>query len=170
MWGWMGVALAVALAYYFWKQKSSSAASSNTSTSSDTTGQTADTSTDQIPQFVNQTYVQNTPPAPDMPATPVPAVPAPTPAAPAKPAPAAPSIPNPLKVSIVPPHYLDRSYTLPNASSTLADLAKQMKITNPADAFHPANTIAKTFMSTTYPKNHNAKIPKGAQFTYVTGS
>jgi hypothetical protein len=159
----MGVVLAVVLAYYFYKQKSSANAAASTAADTSSSG-TTDSS--QIPQFVNQTYVQSTPPT----EPPIVTVPAQPPATPPPGVTPKATIPNPLKVSIVPPHWMDRSYTLPNASSTLADLAKQMKITNPADAFHPANSIAKTFMSVTYPKNHNAKIPKGAQFTYVSGS
>jgi len=53
MWAWMGVALAVALAYYLWKKdKSTTAAGSAT-------------------QFVNQTYVNSAPPsAPGVPGPP----------------------------------------------------------------------------------------------------
>jgi hypothetical protein len=62
------------------------------------------------------------------------------------------------------------SVTTANSAWTLADLAKFEKVTNPAAAFGAANQVAKTFLTVTYPKNHQAKIPKGAQVTWVTGT
>lgn len=56
MWGWMGVALAAALAYFFWhKNKAAATAASPTNTP-------ATTNSSLIPQFVNQVYTGNAPP------------------------------------------------------------------------------------------------------------
>jgi hypothetical protein len=60
MWAWMGIALAIALVYYFWEKNKSSSSTSSTDTSENTPGG-VDSSL--VPQFVNQTYVNNTPPA-----------------------------------------------------------------------------------------------------------
>jgi hypothetical protein len=58
VWAWMGVALGVALAYYYWKQNKASA--STASQASSTQAGTTDSSL--VPQFVNQTYVNDAPP------------------------------------------------------------------------------------------------------------
>ena len=76
MWAWMGVGLALALGYYYWKQnKASSAASSTAQTAAQTaqaaSGAAGGTDSSLVPQFVNQTYVQNQPPtAPQATSTP----------------------------------------------------------------------------------------------------
>lgn len=57
VWGWMGIGLALALAYYFITKNKKSSASTAASTA-DTT-----TAASQIPQFVNQTYTTVVPPA-----------------------------------------------------------------------------------------------------------
>jgi len=66
MWVWMIIALTVALVYHMYSASKKSSSSSTASTSG--TGGTAGT-TDQslVPQFVNQTYTNSTPPA--MPST-----------------------------------------------------------------------------------------------------
>lgn len=164
LWGWMGIGLAIALGYYFWKQNSSKSASTNT-----TTGSTTGTDVSgQIPQFVNQTYVSGTPPTADMPANngnpkiqpqvtrvnPPPTSTASTPGG----------------VTTTVPHYLDRSWTTPNATMTINDIGKSLSVTDPGLNLHPTNTTAKNFMNNVFAKNPNAKVPKGAQFTYVYGS
>jgi hypothetical protein len=64
MWAWMAIALLVALGYYLIKKKSS-----GNSTANDQTGSGTDTAgaggvdSSLVPQFVNQTYVNNSPPA-----------------------------------------------------------------------------------------------------------
>jgi hypothetical protein len=60
LWGWMGVGLALALAYYLWHKNKASAAAS-TSAQAGTASGTTDSSL--VPQFVNQTYVQGSPPS-----------------------------------------------------------------------------------------------------------
>lgn len=165
LWGWMGVGLALALAYYFWKQKTNAAnqAAVDTTGSVDVSGQ--------IPQFVNQTYVTAAPPqAPPM--TPgLHTLPLPVTLGPPAPAPpTAPSPPTAKQPVITIPHALTRSWTSPSTSWTVADIGKGLKLANPGSALQPSNQIAKTFMTTVYPKNHNAKVPKGAAFTYVAGT
>jgi len=54
MWAWLGIGLALLLVVYTWKNNK--AASADTTTAADTS-----TDSSQIPQFINQTYVQNMP-------------------------------------------------------------------------------------------------------------
>lgn len=69
LWAWMGIGLAVALGYYYWKQSTGSKAAASTAAAS--SGQAAGgVDSNLVPQFVNQTYVQGSPPAPTLPATP----------------------------------------------------------------------------------------------------
>lgn len=78
LWAWMGIGLAVALGFYYWKQSTGSAAGKKNAAAQQSSGQGADTiDSGLVPQFVNQTYVQGSPPAPTMPAS----TPAPTAAA-----------------------------------------------------------------------------------------
>lgn len=66
MWGWMGVVLAVGLAYYFYKKSKSNTTSTGTGGAS-TVNSPGGVDASLVPQFVNQTYVQGTPPpAPDV--------------------------------------------------------------------------------------------------------
>lgn len=68
MWGWMGVVLAVGLAYYFYKKSKSNTAATPTGTGgTSTVNSPGGVDASLVPQFVNQTYVQGTPPpAPDV--------------------------------------------------------------------------------------------------------
>lgn len=80
LWAWMGIGLAVALGYYYWKQSTGSAAGAKNAASqsaSQSPEAAGGVDSNLVPQFVNQTYVQNQPPAPTMPSS------SPTPAAPA---------------------------------------------------------------------------------------
>jgi LysM repeat protein len=62
MWAWMGILLGVAGVYYMIKsKKSSSSSSTDQSTATNNTPGGVDSSL--VPQFVNQTYVNPTPPA-----------------------------------------------------------------------------------------------------------
>lgn len=64
MWGWMAVALVIAILYYLYKKNS---ASNATSTAADQTSATNNTpggvDSSLVPQFINQVYNQETPPA-----------------------------------------------------------------------------------------------------------
>ena len=66
MWAWMGIALVLAIAYYLYKKHSSSAAGSASSGNASASGTAANTpggvDASLVPQFVNQTYVNGTPP------------------------------------------------------------------------------------------------------------
>lgn len=74
LWAWMGIGLAVGLGYYYWKQSMGAAKSGASSASG---GQGTDTiDSGLVPQFVNQTYVQGSPPQPGMPGPAGPAGPA----------------------------------------------------------------------------------------------
>lgn len=70
MWGWMAIALLVAVFYYLYQKNNSSSGSAST-TGTSTAGGTTNSSL--IPQFVNQTYVNSAPPAAPSPASPPPA-------------------------------------------------------------------------------------------------
>lgn len=68
VWAWMGIVLALALAYWYIKNRKAVSAAQGTPTttgSAASTGQTADSSL--IPQFVNQVYDTDTPPQPGPP-------------------------------------------------------------------------------------------------------
>ncbi len=65
MWTWMGIALVLAIAYYLYKKHSSAGAASTASSTgvSGTAGNTpGGVDASLVPQFVNQTYVNGTPP------------------------------------------------------------------------------------------------------------
>jgi hypothetical protein len=69
LWAWMGIGLAVALGYYYWRQSMGGGAAAKSQAAS--AGQAAGgIDSNLVPQFVNQTFVQDSPPQPTMPATP----------------------------------------------------------------------------------------------------
>lgn len=147
MWAWMGIALAIALAYYLVKSKSSSTAAATPGTGTDTSG-AGGVDSSLVPQFVNQTYVNNTPPA----------------------APAATSTPpagTPVKQGTS-QEQLTRTWES-EGGSTLAAVATRLTGTA-TTPLTPANAAAKTWMTKVYAKNHNAKMPKGLLFTYTEGT
>lgn len=63
MWAWMGLALLVAVLYYMVKKKSSSTTSSGATQSPSTVNTPGGVDASLVPQFVNQVYNQETPPA-----------------------------------------------------------------------------------------------------------
>jgi hypothetical protein len=64
LWAWMGIGLAVALTYYYFRQnKASASASQQASSSAGGVSAAGTTDSSLVPQFVNQTYVQNAPPS-----------------------------------------------------------------------------------------------------------
>jgi hypothetical protein len=130
----MGIGLALALAYWYWKSHMSASAQAGV------TGQ-ATTSGSDIPQFVNQTYV-NTVPSTSGGGQPPP----------------------------VPPEQLTRTWQASATASTLAQVGARLGVTDPVKNLHPVNKLAIDFMDKTFVKNHNAKIPKGALFSYTEGT
>jgi|SRR5215469_15234282 len=134
VWAWMGIGLAAALAYWYWKSHMSSAGQTATTGQSTTSGST-------IPQFVNQTYVQNTPPGD-----------------------------NDDDDKQKHPEQLTRTWQASATASTLAQVGARLGVTDPSKNLHPINKLALDFMHKTYLKNHNAKIPKGALFSYTEGT
>jgi hypothetical protein len=66
MWGWMAVVLLLAIAYYFMHKQASSSSSGNTSgaaSSPSSLNTPGGVDSSLVPQFVNQVYNQETPPA-----------------------------------------------------------------------------------------------------------
>jgi hypothetical protein len=66
LWAWMGIGLAVALGYYYFRQNSASSKAAQ-SAATQQAGGSVDSSL--VPQFVNQTYVENQPPSAPPPPT-----------------------------------------------------------------------------------------------------
>jgi len=128
----MGIGLALALGYWYYKNKKANANAA-------TTAGSGTVSSSDIPQFVNQTYVNTTPPDTDD------------------------------HTNNHPPEQLTRTWQAIATASTLAQVGARLGVTDPAKNLHPANKLATDFMKA-YAKNHNAKIPKGALFTYTEGT
>jgi hypothetical protein len=73
MWGWMAVALLLAIGYYLIKKKSSGSPSNAPTGSGQSTAGAGGVDASLVPQFVNQTFVENSPPvAPAASSTPSP--------------------------------------------------------------------------------------------------
>jgi LysM repeat protein len=62
MWGWMGIALALAIVFYLYKKKTSSSTSSQNSAQNSSLNTPGGVDASLVPQFVNQVYNQETPP------------------------------------------------------------------------------------------------------------
>src|SRR5271170_7279105 len=62
MWAWMAIALLLALGYHLYSKSKASSTASTTGSGSDTAG-AGGVDSSLVPQFVNQTYVNNSPPA-----------------------------------------------------------------------------------------------------------
>ena len=75
LWAWMGIGLAVALGYYYWKQSTGSAAGAKNAQASQSAQSAGGVDSNLVPQFVNQTFVENAPPQPSTPSTPATAAP-----------------------------------------------------------------------------------------------
>jgi hypothetical protein len=153
LWAWLGLVTLVAVGYYMYKKNQAGNSTANQSTAG--TGGTAGT-TDQslVPQFVNQTYVENNPPS----------------------APATNTTTPPVKPPVKKPQTVQHKWTAIAADSTLDQVAGRLGLFEPgkntpdvAD-LTPENATAKNWLKNVYPKNHNAKIPKGATFTYDLGT
>jgi hypothetical protein len=150
LWAWLGLATLVAVGYYMYSKNTSASSTSNPANTGGSTG-TVDQSL--VPQFVNQTYVENNPPAAPQPPTKI-------------------TIPNPQKK----PQTVQHTWTAIAADSTMDQVAGRLGLFMPGKStpdpasMTPENTAAKNFMKNVYPKNHNAKIPKGATFTYDLGT
>jgi hypothetical protein len=63
LWAWMGIGLALALTYYYFRQNKASTSASQAASNAGGVGAAGTTDSSLIPQFVNQTYVQNAPPS-----------------------------------------------------------------------------------------------------------
>jgi hypothetical protein len=151
LWAWLGLATLVAVGYYMYSKNKSASSTSNPASTGGSAG-TVDQSL--VPQFVNQTYVENNPPS----------------------APATSTTTPPVKAPAAKPQTVQRSWTAVSASSTMDQVATRLGIFTPGkntpdpSGLVPENAAAKNFVKNVYPKNHNAKIPKGATFTYDQGT
>lgn len=143
MWGWLAI---IGGAIVAWRWYASRQSASSTASGSSGTADTAD-----VPQFVNQTYVTSTPPV----QSPPPVIihdPGPPPKPPG-------------------PQQLTRTWTAPTGGvSDLAQIAQRLTGTADPGRLHPVNKIAENFISGPYKKNKNAKVPKGAEFSYTEGT
>jgi hypothetical protein len=63
LWAWGGLGIGGALAVYFWQKNKKKSSATTSPTSSATTGAAVGTLASQVPQFVNQSYINPTPPA-----------------------------------------------------------------------------------------------------------
>jgi len=158
LWGWMGIGAALALAYWYYnKKKQASQVAAGVSADSGAASGTTDSSL--IPQFVNQTYVENTPPE-----APTPGPPGPS----GSPGPPGPVGPPGTPAPKPPPQQLTRTWTAIATASTLAQVARRLGTS--VQSMRPQNAIAKTWWNGSYSKNKNALIPKGATFTFNEGT
>lgn len=149
MWGWIAIIGGAIVAWRFYASRK--AASSNASGSAGT-ADTAD-----VPQFVNQTYVTATPPVQGPPGPPGPA--------------GGGFIDYGFHPVPPGPQQLTRTWTAPTGGvSDLAQIAQRLTGTADPGRLHPVNKIAENFISGPYKRNRNAKVPKGAQFSYTEGS
>jgi|SRR5215469_6670794 len=156
LWGWMGIGVALALAYWYYNKRKQA---SNVSAGVGQASNAGTTDSSLIPQFVNQTYVTDTPPA-----APVPG-PAGPPGPSGNPGPIGPpGTPAPKP----PPQQLTRTWTAIATASTLAQVARRLGTS--VQSMRPENAIAKTWWNGSYSKNKNALIPKGATFTFNEGT
>jgi hypothetical protein len=62
MWGWMGIALLLAVGYYLWHKNQSSSSTSSSAQTAATNNTPGGVDSSLVPQFINQTYTQTTPP------------------------------------------------------------------------------------------------------------
>jgi hypothetical protein len=146
MWAWVAI-IAVILVVWRWHSAQSAA---GTSPAADTS-----TAADQVPQFVNQTYVTTQPPVVQQP----------------------PAVHGPIEsFGPVPrpqpkPEQLTRTWTAPTGGvSTLAQIAQRLTGTADPSRLTPANPVAVSFIKGPFAKNKNAKVPRGATFTYNEGT
>jgi hypothetical protein len=138
MWGWLAIIGGGLIAWRLYSNKQAAS----------TSGSSADTSVpaDQVPQFVNQTYVTTTPPMQGPPPVII-RTPGPPPG----------------------PQQLTRTWTS-TGGSTYAQVAQRLTGRPDVASLHPANEAAQKWVTGPYAKNHNAKMPRGLEFTYTEGT
>lgn len=155
MWVWLVIIAGILIAWRLYEDHVNAASTSTTATDS--------TAADQVPQFVNQTYTTTTAPTVNVTQTSSGGTTSTGP----------PPSKEPPPLHKPPPkgkQTLTRNWTAPKGGvSTLGEIAQRLTGRNDVSLLTPANTIAKNFMKA-YDKNHNAKVPKGAVFTYTEGT
>lgn len=142
MWAWVAVIAAVLVGWRVY-------ASRKSASTTDSTGATADTA--DVPQFVNQTYTTVTAPVQGPPG------PQGRQGTPGK----SPKPPG--------PQQLTRTWTS-LGGSTYAEVAQRLLGNSDVANLHPANAAAQKWVAGPYKRNHNAKMPKGLEFTYTEGT
>jgi hypothetical protein len=143
MWAWVAVIGGALIAWRLYSSHKSAAATAQTDTSS--------VPADQVPQFVNQTYVQTTAPTSQSPGPQGPQGPPGTPG----PAPK--------------PSQLTRTWES-LGGSTYAEVAQRLLGNTDVANLHPADAKTAKWVENVYEKNRNAKMPKGLRFTYTEGT
>lgn len=155
LWIWLVIFAGIFIAWRLYEDHQSST-SSGTTSSSDT-----GTPDSEVPQFVNQTYVSTTAPVQQPP--PNGTSPAPTPVS--SPAPKAGT---PVKTGGS-SEQLTRTWTS-EGGSTYAQVAQRLLGNTDVSNLKPANAAAQKWVAGPYAKNHNAKMPKGLEFSYTEGT
>jgi hypothetical protein len=150
MWAWVAVIGGALIAWRLYSSHKAAATAAQTDTSS--------VPADQVPQFVNQTYVQTTAPV----VTPAPPGPA------GSPGPAGPPGQQGIPGSR-PPSQLTRTWRS-LGGSTYAEVAQRLLGNTDVANLHPADAKTANWVKNVYGKNHNAKMPKGLNFTYSEGT
>jgi hypothetical protein len=150
MWAWMGIAALIAVGYYLYHKNQEA----SSSTVSDTGGSSGATDQSLVPQFVNQTYVENSPPS----------------------APSTSTTTTPVKPPASKTQPVMHTWTAIASDSTMSQVAGRLGLfeagkntPDPSD-MTPVNATAKNFIKNVYSKNPDAKIPKGAEFSYDLGT
>ena len=149
MWAWVAIIAAALIGWRLYSAKKNAASTAGAGTAAD------GTSANDVPQFVNQTYVTTTPPVQGPPPVQSGPIESFGPVPPKQPG----------------PQQLTRTWTAPVGSvSDLAQIAQRLTGTTDPGLLHPVNKTAQNFIAGPYKKNRNAKVPKGAQFSYSEGT
>lgn len=154
LWIWLLIFAGIFIAWRLYEDHQSSSSGGSTSSSSDT-----GTPDNDVPQFVNQTYVSTTAPQQQPP---------PQNGNPATPTPTTPKAGTPVKTGSS-QEQVTRTWTS-LGGSTYAEVAQRLLGNSDVSNLHPANAAAQKWVSSTYAKNKNAKMPKGLEFTYTEGT
>ena len=159
MWAWVAIIAAALIGWRVYSGRKNSASASDT-TSAD------GTNADQVPQFVNQTYVTPTAPVQGTPGPPGPQGPAGTAGAPGPAGtPGKPGRPG----GAPGPQQLTRTWES-LGGSTYAQVAQRLLGNTDVANLHPADNRTRKWVDTVYRKNHHAKMPRGLHFTYTEGT
>lgn len=145
MWAWLLIGVALLVVVYTWKKNQTA----NTSSSTDATT----TSSDQIPQYVNQTYVQNFPPG----------TPSTTPSTPSNPSSPGPTSNNGGTAPDKLPASYKYGYMKTSAGmNTLADIAKHFGVSQATILALNPGIEEKHWNINSLPEGQTLRIPTGS--------